>query len=372
MAPRHPPHWLPHQRLQDLLDLLLQDGWTRIGPQVRDGQIVYDSLTSASALPWNVNDLQAPGRWSLQAIPPGPSPRAFAWANGPRGVKPWLFRPQENLLRIERDLRGRLKFIPQHAPAARLALIGVRPCDVRAILIQDRQFVHSQQPDPRYTAQRVGALIIAVNCTQPSDCCFCLSTGGSLRAEHGIDMAMTEADHGLVAEAFSARGQRLLEQLQLPLATSAEIASAEHALASAASQQRRQLPAAEQLRRELPRRSSHERWQQLSEQCLACGHCTAVCPTCFCHRQVEQPNLDGMSSLRYRQWDSCFANGHSLLSGSELRPDSGSRYRQWLTHKLAWWHEQFGTTGCVGCGRCISGCPAGIDLTQEAARLCNT
>lgn len=363
--------FLAHSRLQDLLDLLQQDGWQTIGPQLRAGTIVYDTLQQASALPWNVNDQQSPGHWSLQAIPPGPSARAFGWANSAQGVKALLFRPRENLLRIERDTRGRLKFIPQHPQPARLALFGLRPCDRRALQIQDGQFIDSQQPDPRYAARRQGALLLTVNCTQPSACCFCVSTGGSPRAGNDSDVSMTEIDQGLVCQAHSARGLELLQRLQLPHASPNQQAAADSAVDQAAGQQRRRLPSAERLQGQLPRRRNHPRWQQIGEHCLACGQCTAVCPTCFCHRQLEQPELDGMSSLRYRLWDSCFSSDYSSTPGSPIHLDSGSRYRQWLTHKLSWWHEQFASSGCVGCGRCISHCPAGIDLTAEAHILCN-
>jgi len=109
--------------------------------------------------------------------------------------------------------------------------------------------------------------------------------------------------------------------------------------------------------------------QQVAERCLACGNCTAVCPTCFCHRQLAEGDLGGVAGATDRVWDSCFSPGHSLLGGRPLRSDTAARYRQWLTHKFCDWEAQYGRSGCVGCGRCIAWCPVGIDVTGELADL---
>jgi ferredoxin len=114
----------------------------------------------------------------------------------------------------------------------------------------------------------------------------------------------------------------------------------------------------------------HPRWDEVAERCLSCGNCVAVCPTCFCHAEREQPALDGQTSEHVRQWDTCYSVGHSYLHGFLVRPDTRTRYRQWLTHKLGGWHDQYGRSGCVGCGRCITWCPVGIDITEEAAAVC--
>jgi ferredoxin len=94
-----------------------------------------------------------------------------------------------------------------------------------------------------------------------------------------------------------------------------------------------------------------------------------VCPTCFCASVQETTDLSGEQVDRRRQWDSCFNFDFSYLNGGVVRDQVRSRYRQWLTHKLATWWDQFGLSGCVGCGRCITWCPVGIDLTQEVAAL---
>jgi ferredoxin len=137
----------------------------------------------------------------------------------------------------------------------------------------------------------------------------------------------------------------------------------------AAEAQQRTLPGRD-LQAPLFARLSHPQWQAIGERCLACGNCTAVCPTCFCHSEQEHPALDGGGSEHVREWDSCFTPGHSYIHGVVIRAETSQRYRQWLTHKLGSWHEQYGRSGCVGCGRCITWCPVGIDITEEVTTIC--
>ena len=113
----------------------------------------------------------------------------------------------------------------------------------------------------------------------------------------------------------------------------------------------------------------HPRWEEVSDRCLTCGNCTLVCPTCFCHSVDDVTDLASGEAERTRRWDSCFNLEHSYIHGGSVRTSGRSRYRQWMTHKLATWIDQFGTSGCVGCGRCITWCPVAIDITEEAAAI---
>ncbi|MCB0197785.1 MAG: 4Fe-4S dicluster domain-containing protein, partial [Anaerolineae bacterium] len=113
----------------------------------------------------------------------------------------------------------------------------------------------------------------------------------------------------------------------------------------------------------------HPRWDHIANRCLSCANCTQVCPTCFCSDVVEVSDLENHKDERLRVWDSCFSLDFSHVHGGNIRPTTRARYRQWLTHKLASWIDQFGTLGCVGCGRCITWCPVGIDLTEEVRAI---
>lgn len=356
--------FLPHGRLDDLIQLLTTRGFCVIGPRVQGGVIAYDTIEGAAELPWGWQDVQGPGRYHLAQTAAG---RCFAWANGPQAIKPFLFAPREPLWRARR-VEGRFEveaLAPRPQP---LAFLGVRGCDLAALAIQDRHFLAGVYPDPQYAARSEEMLVIAVNCTHPADTCFCAATGDGPQATVGFDLALTELDGGFVAQAGSEAGRDLLAALALAPATAEQLAAAEHALERAAAAQNRCLPPAEHLRR-LYQRLDHSRWEEVAARCLSCGNCTQVCPTCFCHSERDVPALEAEVTVHERHWDSCFSAGHAYLHGFQVRPEIRQRYRQWLTHKLAGWQAQFGRSGCVGCGRCITWCPVGIDLTQEVAAL---
>ncbi|MBI2779819.1 MAG: 4Fe-4S dicluster domain-containing protein [Gammaproteobacteria bacterium] len=365
-APEVSRVFLPRVALQRLLDALAGSGFRCVGPRLKEGVIVYEALTETVALPQGVHDRQAPGECRVEEIS---SPRQFAWANGPQALKPFLFAPREVLWRVVRDAEGRLAFREVQPDVKPIAVIGVRACDLAALALQDKHFLGGEYPDPAYAKRRENLFIVAVHCSHPAATCFCVSTGDGPRATHGFDIALSELDDGFVAEAGSVRGKVLLDALGCSAAAAEQIAQAEDEIAHAARAQSRRLPG-RNLRDALFANLEHPRWEEVAERCLSCGNCTSVCPTCFCSSESEQPSLDGGDAEHSREWDSCFTRGHSYIHGVVVRSDSRTRYRQWLTHKLGSWHEQYGRSGCVGCGRCVTWCPTGIDITEEATAIC--
>lgn len=361
-------YFLPHKTLQALIDSLQQSGYCCVGPQVRDGAIVYDRLSESNQLPWGVREQQTPGGYRLEKLP---TQRAFSWANGPQAIKPLLFKPSETVWRAERDSQGKLAFKACIADELPIAIIGARACDLAAIAIQDKVFLTGQHQDGPYRRRREALFVIAVNCGYSSANCFCVSAGTGPEVRHSFDLSMTELDSGFVVKSGSERGEQCLLMLKLVKASKQQCKEAKQEIKNAASMQRKRIPFDNQraLRDLLFANLNHSRWEEVAERCLSCGNCTSVCPTCFCHSEVNNPNLDGNSSELTREWDSCFTAGHSYLAGHPLREDTRKRYRQWLTHKVGSWFDQFDTSGCVGCGRCITWCPVGIDLTEELAAL---
>ncbi len=355
---------LPHNKINHLLEQLRADGYDVIGPQVRDGAIIYDSLNDAQLLPWGVRDHQQPGSYELIKTDPR---KAFAWANGPQAIKPLLFKPQETLWRVARDNDGQLTFDSVQAEEKPIAILGARACDIKAMLIQDKVLMNGELTDPRYQRRREKLFVIAANCTYSSNNCFCVGAGGYPKADRGFDLALTELDDEFLLEVGSPRGQAIIDPMNLLKATQVHYERAAKLIDNAAQSQTKKFKAGNdgQLQALLMSRLNHPRWEEVAERCLSCGNCTSVCPTCFCHREIEQPQLDGDASEHVREWDSCFTAGHSYYANKIHRDETKYRYRQWLTHKVATWHEQFGTSGCVGCGRCTTWCPVGIDITEE-------
>jgi len=358
--------YLARQDLQTLLDTLTTEGYRTVGPQVRDGAIQYDDLAHAQELPQGWTDDQAPGHYRLSRIE---SPRCFAWATGPQGLKPFLFASSEVLWHSARGADGRLTFSVPTVDHRPIALIGARACDLAALELQDRHFLGGIR-DPYYAARRLRLLVVAVHCAYPADTCLCASTGDGPRASGGFDLALGELDDGYLVEIGSERGAQIAQRLPLQAAHEAQCRQADAETDEAARRQFRRLPS-RNLHDALFARLDHPRWDQVAARCLACGNCTSVCPTCFCHAEHDAPELGGATSTHVREWDSCFSTGHSQLHGFIVRPETRHRYRQWLTHKLGSWHEQYGRSGCVGCGRCITWCPVGIDLVEEVQVICH-
>jgi ferredoxin len=362
MADDTPKGFLARARFKDLLDVLHEAGYRCLLPTVRDGAIQFEAADTANALPAGIGDRQAPGSYRLEQ---GLAGRWFAWANGPQALKPLVFPPAERLWRSRSDADG-LSFAAVRDVTDALAVVGVRACDLAALRLLEQHFASGG--DQGFAARRAGLLLVGVDCSHPAETCFCASTGDGPGLGEGYDIGMTELDDGFLVRAGSSAGEALCGRLALEEPGAERLAAADYQLRRARLGQRRRLPPPGRLL-ELYARLDHARWDEVAERCLSCGNCTAVCPTCFCSSYDMQRSLDGAEGVRVRRWDSCFSDAHSLLHGHPLRDQVCQRYRQWLTHKLAGWQTQFGRSGCVGCGRCISWCPAAIDLTEEASAV---
>lgn len=358
--------FLPRTRFEALRKALQQAGYRCLGPSLRDGAVVFDTWQTAADFPPGILDRQAPGQYRAEK---SSGSRLFAWANGPQALKPFLFAPREPLWRSERGAGGAISFAETRPASEPLAVIGVRACDLAALKLQDQHFLEGPFRDAAYGARREQLFLVAVHCTHPADTCFCVSTGDGPRAVDGFDLALSELDDGFLVQAGSEKGAAVAAQLPLEKPSPAQRDAAEREIGAAAQKQVRRLPG-RNLRDALFANLEHPRWEEVAARCLSCGNCTSVCPTCFCHSESDRPSLDGTHSAHVREWDSCFTPGHSYIHGIAIRADTRTRYRQWLTHKLGSWHEQYGRSGCVGCGRCIAWCPVGIDITEEAEAIC--
>jgi sulfhydrogenase subunit beta (sulfur reductase) len=355
--------------VQALLEALRRRGFRILGPTVRDGAIIYDDIASLADLPRGWTDEQGGGRYRLF---PRDDDALFGYAVGPHSWKKFLHVPAQLLWHAERTPEG-ASIVPEPPSAERLAFVGVRACELHAIAIQDRVLLDGAYADPHYRARREGAFIVAVNCAEPGGTCFCASMNTGPKVAGGYDLALTEVvaerEHRFVVEVGSEEGRALLAGLPQRDATQADAAAADAVVASAAARMGRAMPAAEEVPELLRRNLDHPRWDEVAGRCLTCGNCTMVCPTCFCTTVEDVPSLDGAATKHVRHWDSCFTMDFSYLHGGSVRASPRARYRQWMTHKLSTWWEQFGTSGCVGCGRCITWCPVGIDITAELAAI---
>jgi sulfhydrogenase subunit beta (sulfur reductase) len=353
--------------LSDLVQALGRHGYRVVGPTMRDGVIAYGEVSSIDDFPRGWSDEQSGGRYRLVRRK---DDALFGYAVGPQSWKQFLHPPVLPLWHAQHH--GTAVQSPAESNSPRFAFIGVRACELHAIIIQDRVFLGGAHVDPHYRVRRKDAFIVALNCAVAGGTCFCASMKTGPKVPVGFDLALTELltpqEHVFLVEIGSETGRAVLLGIPQRAATAAEVAEAQAIIERTAASMGRTMRA-DDLHELLLRNLEHPRWNEVAERCLACGNCTMVCPTCFCTSVADSSDLAGLESSRSRRWDSCFTMDFSHVHGGSVRQSARSRYRQWMTHKLATWHDQFGSSGCVGCGRCITWCPVGIDITEEVRAI---
>ncbi len=346
-----------------LVSELIDRGYRVIGPTLSDNAVVLAELSSADDLPrgWGVD--VGPGHYRLRHRD---DDAVFGHSSGPQSWKQFLHPPRQMLFSTAEASDAAAADRAVDRP--RYAFLGVRACDLAAIATLDGVLGRGIHPDRDFTDRRRRVFIVAVNCTEPGGLCFCASMGTGPAVGPGYDLALTErvdADgRRYLVDVGSDIGAAVLDSLPRRSPTGPEIDSARSDVAQAAEKMGRQMPPGD-LRDLLIRSRESPHWQEVADRCLTCGNCTMACPTCFCTSVEDVTDLTGTNAERWMQWSSCFEPDFTYIHGGSVRQSGASRYRHWLTHKLGSWHDQFGTSGCVGCGRCIAWCPTGIDITEE-------
>lgn len=352
-----------------MIETLLRRGYEVVGPTVRDGAIVYDRIGSLEQLPAGWTDVQEPGRYQLMSRG---DQAFFGYAVGPQSWKKYLHPANVRLWSAERQGQT-FRILNNESQLNRpFAFLGVRACELAAIAVQDRVLFQDKFRDPTYAHCSTDKFIVAVQCTRAAATCFCASMGTGPQVTGGFDLALTEllgdTEHRFLAECGSDHGAEVLAELEVSPASEEDRQQLEVGIKEATNQQTRRIDT-NGIKNLLYQSFEHPRWDHVAQRCLACANCTMVCPTCFCTTVEDISDLSGDHAERWRRWDSCFTLSFSYIHGGSIRASAKARYRQWMTHKLASWIDQFGTSGCVGCGRCITWCPVGIDITEEVRAI---
>ena len=349
--------------LQKILERFQDDGYEIIAPKVEGGVMTQGPLGSGELPATGYVEKQAPGSYRLEEKGEG------SWFSHTLPMQSWrrfLNPPEEVLFRTRLTEEG-FEVEESEGSVGRRLFFGVRGCDTRGIEALDQTFLHQTHADPYYASRREGLFVIAADCFFPAQTCFCTSMGDGPVLTSGFDIALSEIQPGVfLARGGSEAGLEILTGF--PEADGESIAKRAQ-LAVLAEKAIGRSVDINHARRVLTDHLDHHQWDKIAARCLSCANCTLVCPTCFCGTIDESPSLDSQSSERIRRWDSCFHISHSYIHGGHIRASVKSRYRQWLSHKLLNQKEQSGVSGCTGCGRCITWCPAGIDLTEELSNF---
>jgi ferredoxin len=348
-----------------LFALLQNEGYQLIGPKLDGKCITYDKINGLEDLPKGWTDYHEKGTYRLQKRNDA---AYFGYNLGSRSFKQFLFPPREQIFKIEKNNVQTLSL--NNMP--KLALIGVRSCELHAIQIQDKVFMSGPHIDLNYQQRRNKALIVTLNCHTASNTCFCVSMNTGPEVSKGYDLNLSEiitnSEHYFICEAGSKKGIELLDKLSAQDVTSADIERKRNMIENTAQQMGRRMDTTN-IKEKLYQAHDHQHWDKIADKCINCSNCALACPTCFCSRNEDVSDLEQQTSTRTKVWDTCFSQEYSSVNNNFVRESAKSRYRQWLTHKLGSWHDQFDTSGCVGCGQCITWCPVGIDLTEEFANL---
>ncbi len=341
-----------------------------IGPKIVGGTILMSEI-SADDIPAGYMDNQQPGSYRVEK---GSRNEIFSFSPGPDSLKKFLQPSVTEAFFFRKTSKG----LTAEVPAVKdkpMAFIGIRACDLTAMSLLDKIFLEGPVRHSGYEARRKDIFIVAVNCLHPGDNCFCDSMGAGPEAKEGFDLAITEISNSLLVEAGSVQGEAVLERLPHDGVNDIDLDEKKSLVSRC-----RDLMKKSMKTRDLPgiiyKNMEHPRWAEIARKDLECGNCTMVCPTCFCNSSFDilsvktiSANLKEFPGIRKRTWDSCFSRNFARVHGGNFRPSRRARYRHWMTHKLAYWIDQFGRPGCVGCGRCITWCPAGIDITHELEEL---
>ncbi|MCX8057549.1 MAG: 4Fe-4S dicluster domain-containing protein [Ignavibacteria bacterium] len=356
------------QEIDNLISLLREMNYLVVGPTIQNGAIIYSQITTSKDLPIGYTDDQSPGRYRLIK---DKKESYFNYVVGPQSWKKFLY-PAIQKLYTAYFKNNKLEIEREENPTTKYAFIGVRSCEINAIEIQDRIFFGGEYQNSRYKGLRKNCFIVAVNCSKANSNCFCTSMNTGPEVKSGFDLVLTEvinnSHHFFLIDSGSEKGEEVLSKLNTREPDKESLELGNKVIEETKKQITKQLET-EDLKDILLRSLESPVYDEVSKRCLACGNCTMVCPTCFCMTVEDYTDFFKTKAERIQKWDSCFTLEYSYIHGGSVRVTTGSRYRQWLTHKLASWHEQFGTSGCVGCGRCITWCPVGIDITEEATKV---
>ncbi len=349
--------------LDRLLDLIKSEGYNIIGPVVEDGAVKKGTIKSINDLPQGYTDSQAPGSYTLTYDEN--NKELFSWAVGPTSFKDYFFPPKQVLFsgKISKD---KVTLVQVDAKVSKTCFFGMRPCEVAGMSVLKNVMMGGQYQDPVAADMSQNVLVVATECGFPAETCFCSSFGSGPMASENFDLVITEITNGdnrYLIRSGSDTGYQLLEKLDLQSASPQDFSERDRIIANSTSQMTRSIDTGT-VGGLLAENINSPHWAEIAKRCLSCGNCTLVCPTCFCASFEHSNGLSDDFEVTKR-WDSCFDTEHSYIHGGYVRSSTSSKYRQWMTHKLSTWVDQFGEMGCVGCGRCITWCPVGIDITEE-------
>jgi sulfhydrogenase subunit beta (sulfur reductase) len=315
--------------LQAWLDRLTEE-YDLIAPRDVEGHVLYRPVASSDEI-------------------------VFEYERPEMSAKDYLLPATEVILRIEQQ--GKQVAVEESPLRRRQVLFGIRPCDAHGLAVIDALFLEQEPVDRTYQHHREHTTLVGFACPEMWEGCFCTSVGGAPDDATHLDVLMWKADGGYAVKAVTEKGASLLLELsgeEHPDGSPPPVAEAETVPVTP--------PVA------WYSLFKDRMWRQHGERCLSCRVCTYVCPTCRCFDVVDRvvETRPGVTRIeRIRVWDACTSTNYRRVAGGHNpRATKPDRLRNRFFCKFCYYPEDFGPTGCVGCGRCIVSCPVDIDISE--------
>lgn len=337
-------HVIAHENLLGWLDALMKS-FDVLGPvKSKRGQVVFEHLKNANSL-----DL--------------------AYCSTMLGPRQFIYPSRQTLFDIDRGTGNCQTIVRQKAK--KKMIFAIHPCDMHAISVLDRTFLGDFK-DTYYRKAREDTLTVVLNCNQACDSGFCASmgTGPFLQLKDGFDVVLTAKEQNYLMEFGSERGKAVAKKAKGLKKPKKEDFTEKKEIETAAMRSFSKQIDTDGLPELLMRNLDHPVYKRTADaRCLGCTNCTMVCPTCYCYNMEETTSYDLRTTIRSRYWDSCQELNFAKVHEGNFRSSREARLRQFVTHKLATWVQQYGCFGCIGCGRCMTWCPTKIDLTEMAKEI---
>jgi sulfhydrogenase subunit beta (sulfur reductase) len=285
--------------------------------------------------------------------------------------KRYVLPVHECLFRFSRDDDG-WKLDPVLDERKRL-IFGIRSCDVAAINFLD-DFYAKEFDDIYYQTRRRNTTLVSIGCAEPGEHCFCVCCEGGPFLESGFDLQFTDLGDEYLVDIGSDKGAEIVRGNEELFETASEAdVQRQHEIHEEAKQKFDPTSfMAAAIRRVTGDRAPDGFWEHWGRRCISCTGCTHVCPTCSCFDVVDVRSHDSHGA-RTRCWDSCQLAGYTReASGHNPREGAANRIKRRFYHKLSYPYVEIdGRHGCVGCGRCVTTCPANVGMVNVVTRMRN-
>jgi sulfhydrogenase subunit beta (sulfur reductase) len=245
---------------------------------------------------------------------------------------------------------------------------GVKTCDLKAIQLLDKALINEEFIDPSYKHWRDHTTIITSDCDSVAPSCHCNLLDGKPYSEDGFDLNLSTIDDSYFITVGTQKGQKLFDLIKEYIAVKEPISDMDKIIQSNRKKVLQELVHQTKYFKDIS--TNHKLrdkemilWEENSKQCVSCGACTNICPTCYC--LILNDESDAKKFIKTRSYDSCQLYGYAKVAGGGTpRPRATERFRNRYLCKFSYMQSNFGTPGCTGCGRCIDACAAKLDIRE--------